>query len=72
MTKRVEFDHGLEELKELLLGMGARVEKAIMTAMDALQAVDVVKAKLVIREDPEINQLEDRWVRGAKEARGSK
>lgn len=60
MTKRVEFDQGLNELKELLLSMGARVEQAVAAAMEALQRVDTVKAKAVIQEDPEINQLEER------------
>jgi len=60
MTKRVEFDHGLDELKQLLSEMGSRVEQAIAASMEALQKVDVVKAKLIIREDPEINAMEER------------
>ncbi len=60
MTKRVEFDQGLDELKELLSEMGSRVEKAIAASMEALQSIDVVKAKLIIREDPEINAMEER------------
>jgi phosphate transport system protein len=60
MTKRVEFDHGLDELKELLVEMGGRVEKALADSIAALQAIDVVKAKSIIREDPEINKLEER------------
>ncbi len=60
MTKRVEFDHGLDELKEMLSNMGSRVEQAIAASMEALQNIDVVKAKLIIREDPEINAMEER------------
>jgi len=60
MTRRVEFDQGLDELKQLLSEMGSRVERAIAVSMEALQALDVVKAKLIIREDPEINSMEER------------
>jgi phosphate transport system protein len=60
MTKRVEFDLGLDELKELLSNMGSRVEQSIAASMEALQNIDVVKAKLIIREDPEINAMEER------------
>jgi phosphate transport system protein len=59
MTRRVEFDHGLDEMKELLVQMGGRVERSLAEAITALQTIDVVKAKLIIREDPEINKLEE-------------
>jgi phosphate transport system protein len=60
MIKRVEFDQGLEELKHLLVEMGGRVEKALADSIAALQAIDVVKAKSIIREDPEINKMEEK------------
>src|SRR5690606_1218410 len=50
----------LDELKQLLSQMGTRVERAIAVSMEALQNIDVVKAKLIIREDPEINAMEER------------
>jgi len=60
MTRRVDFDHGLNELKELLTEMGGRVEKAIAESTAALQTIDVVRAKAVIRDDQEINRYEER------------
>jgi len=60
MTRRVDFDHGLNELKELLTEMGGRVEKAIAESTAALQTIDVVRAKAVIRDDHEINRFEER------------
>lgn len=60
MTIRKEFDLGLQELHNLIVELGGRVEQALREAMTALQEVDVVKAKLIIRQDPELNNLEDR------------
>jgi len=60
MTIRKEFDLGLQELHNLIVELGGRVEKALSEAMTALQEVDVVKAKAIIRQDPELNQLEER------------
>ncbi|WP_128656113.1 phosphate signaling complex protein PhoU [Paenibacillus sp. 598K] len=60
MTIRKEFDLGLQELHNLIVELGGRVEKALSEAMAALQEVDVVKAKAIIRQDPELNQLEER------------
>ena len=60
MTIRKEFDLGLQELHNLIVELGGRVEQALREAMIALQQVDVVKAKLIIRQDPELNNLEDR------------
>ncbi|MFS0723176.1 phosphate signaling complex protein PhoU [Paenibacillus sp. 1P07SE] len=60
MTIRKEFDLGLQELHNLIVELGGRVEQALSEAMIALQEVDVVKAKAIIRQDPELNNLEDR------------
>ncbi|WP_026297570.1 phosphate signaling complex protein PhoU [Paenibacillus daejeonensis] len=60
MTIRKEFDLGLQELHNLIVELGGRVEHALREAMIALQEVDVVKAKSIIRQDPELNNLEDR------------
>jgi phosphate transport system protein len=60
MIRRVGFDEGLEELKELLLEMGERVERAIEAAMRALQTLDGEAARRVITEDPGLNRLEER------------
>lgn len=62
MTKRVEFDNALDELKQLLSQMGESVAQAIAESMQALETMDVVKAKSVIRTDPEINDMEERIV----------
>ena len=62
MIRRVEFDEGLNELKQLLVEMGGRVEKAIEASMRALQAIDGDGARKVVAEDPELNRLEERIV----------
>ncbi|HUC91034.1 MAG TPA: phosphate signaling complex protein PhoU [Paenibacillus sp.] len=60
MTRRIEFDQGLEELNKLIVEMGGRVENALSEAMKALAAVDIEQAKLIIRADSEINQMEEK------------
>lgn len=62
MIGRVEFDEGLNELKQLLLEMGGRVEKAIEESMRALRAIDGDSARKVIADDPALNRLEERIV----------
>ncbi|MBH5318486.1 phosphate signaling complex protein PhoU [Paenibacillus sp. GSMTC-2017] len=60
MTKRKEFDHGLEQLHNLLVEMGNFVEHALVEAMAALKDVDVNKARIIIEEDPKLNGMEEK------------
>lgn len=60
MTKRKEFDQGLEQLHNLLVDMGNFVEHALVESMEALKAVDVARARLVISEDPKLNGMEEK------------
>ena len=50
MVRRKELDEGLEQLKVMLLEMGNIVETVLGEAMQALAAVDVDKAKSIIKE----------------------
>lgn len=60
MVKRLEFDHGLEEMTQLLVDMGDRVEKALIESMEALKNGDVESGKRIVAADPELNQMEER------------
>ncbi len=60
MTKRKEFDHGLEELNELIVDMGRRVETAIANSMEALEKVDADEARRIVKEDKELNRIEEK------------
>ena len=60
MTRRIEFDQHLEQLKKLLLTMGERVEKSLADAMTSLHEVDAAKARRIISEDREINAMEEK------------
>ncbi|WP_337099057.1 phosphate signaling complex protein PhoU [Paenibacillus sp. YIM B09110] len=60
MTKRKEFDQGLEQLHNLLVEMGGFVEGALVDSIEALKVVDVERAKLVIKKDPQLNQMEEK------------
>lgn len=60
MTKRKEFDHGLEELNELIVEMGRRVETAIAQAMTALENIDAVEARRIVKEDKDLNKIEEK------------
>ncbi|CAM4321132.1 phosphate signaling complex protein PhoU [Paenibacillus tarimensis] len=60
MTRRTEFDQQLDAMQKLLIQMGTQVEQAIAGSMRALQEVDVVLAKSIVRDDAEINQMEER------------
>ncbi len=59
MVRRKELDEGLEQLKVMLLDMGNIVETVLGEAMKALAAVDVDKAKTIIKNDIKLNQLEE-------------
>jgi len=60
MVKRLEFDHGLEEMTQLLIDMGNRVEKALIESMGALKNGDVETAKRIVKEDAELNHMEEK------------
>jgi phosphate transport system regulatory protein PhoU len=60
MTVRREFDRGLQEMQALLGEMGGRVEKALVDATDALVNLNALKARRIVKEDLELNQLEER------------
>ncbi|AZN43885.1 phosphate signaling complex protein PhoU [Paenibacillus albus] len=60
MTKRRELDHGLDELNELISEMGRRVEAALTQSIESLEKVDVDSAKRLIKEDKELNKLEEK------------
>ncbi len=59
MIARKEFDHGLEQLHNLLVSMGEFVEQSLVDAMAALLELDAVKAKLIMTEDMKLNQMEE-------------
>lgn len=60
MTKRKEFDLGLEQLHNLLVDMGNFVENALVESIEALKAVDVERAKVVISVDSQLNAMEEK------------
>jgi phosphate transport system protein len=60
MVKRREFDLGLEEMQKMLAEMGARVNVALSESMEALKNGDVATAERIVKEDPQLNQLEEK------------
>jgi phosphate transport system protein len=56
VSPRVRFIHQLEEVRDSVLTMGSMVDKAIDSALDALQRRDAHLAQRVIREDRQINR----------------
>ena len=60
MVKRREFDLGLEEMQKLLAEMGARVDHALTESMNALKNGDIATARRIVKDDPELNQMEER------------
>ncbi len=60
MVKRKEFDLGLEEMQKILAEMGERVEKALTESMKALKDIDIKTAQKIVKEDPELNQMEEK------------
>lgn len=59
MIQRRDFDHSLEELRQLLWQMGEHVERAVEDAVSALQTMDISKAKSVVLHDVNLNQMEE-------------
>lgn len=67
MTRRKEFDQGLEQLHQLLVDMGTFVEEALVEATEALKTVDTERARKVIEADHTLNGMEDKVMEiGAK------
>ncbi|MCM3340460.1 phosphate signaling complex protein PhoU [Paenibacillus sp. MER TA 81-3] len=62
MIKRKEFDLALNELSRLLEEMGQRVERALSESIESLKTMDAVRAKHIISEDVELNQLEEKII----------
>lgn len=60
MVTRREFDIGLEQLQNMLVEMGGRVERALSDSMNALEKLDTEAARVVVKEDPLINQIEEK------------
>ncbi|HZG57718.1 phosphate signaling complex protein PhoU [Paenibacillus sp.] len=59
---RQQFDASLQELRKALIGMGERVESAIIDSVAALKNNDMEKAEEVIRKDPELNEMEEKII----------
>jgi phosphate transport system protein len=57
-VKRRHFDRDIEQLKELVLRMGAMVEDAIMLSIRALLERDTVLAEKVIASDGAVDRME--------------
>lgn len=60
MVTRKDFDVGLEQLQQMLVEMGERVERALADAMSSLEKLDVQAARTIVAADPELNRLEER------------
>lgn len=60
MVVRKELDEGLEQLKTLLVDMGERVEKVLGDSMLALQQLDKASAETIIKQDMDLNQIEEK------------
>ncbi|WP_440118360.1 phosphate signaling complex protein PhoU [Paenibacillus sp. QZ-Y1] len=60
MIRRREFDQELEELRTLLQQMGEHVGMALDGAIESLQTMDAEKAQVIIKNDANLNALEDK------------
>ncbi|CAM3881424.1 phosphate signaling complex protein PhoU [Cohnella lubricantis] len=60
MVTRREFDIGLEQLQQMLVQMGERVERALADSMSALETLDSKAAKTIVAADLELNRIEER------------
>ncbi|MBP8988950.1 MAG: phosphate signaling complex protein PhoU [Clostridia bacterium] len=58
MTARIEFQREIDSLHQLIIRMGAAVEKAIGEAIEALINLDAQKAERIIEEDDIIDNME--------------
>ncbi len=60
MIRRKEFDQELEELRILLKQMGEHVGAALDGAIESLQTMNAEKAQVIIKNDANLNALEDK------------
>lgn len=60
MTRRKEFDQGLAELQTLLVRMGEQTETVLDDAIQALDQQDISSANQIIKNDLDINELEEK------------
>lgn len=59
VTQRHQFDAHLEELREAIIHMGEKVQGAIVSAVNSLKESDLELAQQVIKNDQDINHLEE-------------
>jgi len=59
MIRRIEFDHQLDELRSLLQDMGKHMEEALANSVESLQTLDAEKAQAVIKNDVQLNNMEE-------------
>lgn len=59
-ANRHQFDSNLNDLKNVLVNMGEKVETAILDSVQSLKESDSVLAKKVIDGDAEINSIEEK------------
>ena len=59
MIRRIEFDQQLDELKTLLQDMGKHMEEALASSVESLQTLDAEKAQAVIKNDVQLNTMEE-------------
>ncbi|MGG3282135.1 phosphate signaling complex protein PhoU [Paenibacillus solani] len=59
MIRRIEFDQQLNELKTLLQDMGKHTEEALANSVKSLQALDAEQAQAVIKNDVQLNTMEE-------------
>ncbi|MEF7441112.1 phosphate signaling complex protein PhoU [Paenibacillus lautus] len=59
MIRRIEFDQQLDELRSLLQDMGKHMEEALANSVESLQTLDAEKAQAVIKNDVQLNNMEE-------------
>ncbi|MGM1047953.1 MAG: phosphate signaling complex protein PhoU [Bacillota bacterium] len=59
MIRRIEFDQQLDELRTLLRDMSTHMEEALAAAVSSLQTLDTEKAQNVVKQDTELNAMEE-------------
>ncbi len=59
---RQQFDAALQELRKALIAMGEKVETAILDSVRALRDNDLDLAERVIKNDPSLNEAEEKII----------
>lgn len=59
MIRRIEFDQQLDELRTLLRDMSKHMEEALANAVSSLQTMDTEKAQNVVKNDTQLNAMEE-------------